>query len=737
MEKILRVLMMVGLIGVAGRVWAGLPDKGKLTSTTTQLEEGVYTVEGSITINAADTCSAVSLSGSKAVIYLKEGSTLKVNGGKAVGMTAAGAGIELPSGKTLILTGQGRIEANGGDAAKGMDAADDAERGVVGDTTPCIGGRGATGGNGGGGAGAAIGGKGGNGGSGGKGGDQLWTKESDTDECEQNGNLGGIGQRGGDGNSAGTTYILGRVELVARGGNSATGGKSSNGKAGDRDTFTNQYVSGGGGGAGGGGGGGASYAIGGGGAGGGGGGGGGSGGLDWTTAVISIDIPNGGFGQGGSGGQMSGGDGAGNRTDGVASGRGWKGGNGAYGGSYGIVGSAGALYVDKTASVSTSQGSIQPTQQLASTHEAIRYTITFADPDGVLKAKPTAIVATLGYPMQREKLDAACADETKCVVGWYTGKNGTGECYFDRRGFNQKATYEVIGDLTLYPKLEGAASVSTDILINGEEVDPSAGKIAGTGWRYVNREILLETEGATYTITGTNRMNTVAVRVAKPAKLAFKGLELVASEPIAKGLIAIEPGATAELELDDVALDAVSAADMCAIHCPTGATARLFPKTARGITAVPKAMIPEIRSNGDTTLHLTARGGAGAAAIGGRKGEPSGTIILEDCNVKVSSATETVGIGAGDLADKATRAQCEDILFLKFPSVMNETLEKSAVVSPLPHNEFGRPVYRQLGSGEVFYVPTGLAKYIDKDGKAYRWSTYHVPSYNKSEVWHD
>ena len=159
---------------------------GTINGSTREIYGGrVYTVEGNVTITGGTAESALVVKasdgtdGKRIILDIREGCTLKVTGGNASGYRAAGAGIELPGDMTLYITGKGRLEATGGNAANGRDGSNgkSASWTDVGDNNHTNGG-GGDGGSGGGGAGAGIGGKGGEGGTAGSGGSSSGVRYS-------------------------------------------------------------------------------------------------------------------------------------------------------------------------------------------------------------------------------------------------------------------------------------------------------------------------------------------------------------------------------------------------------------------------------------------------------------------------------------------------------------------------------------------------------------------------------
>ncbi len=153
----------------------------KATLSTTQsgpkLANGtVYFVPSDATIDrpSGSTLSAMYVDdNATAVIYIPKNVTLTVRGGNASGTESAGAGIRLNNGSTLIVTGGGKLNVTGGNAANGGNGGNGTSGSFREGLDYWTAGSGGSGGNGGGGASAAIGGVGGNGGNGGSGGGSI------------------------------------------------------------------------------------------------------------------------------------------------------------------------------------------------------------------------------------------------------------------------------------------------------------------------------------------------------------------------------------------------------------------------------------------------------------------------------------------------------------------------------------------------------------------------------------
>ena len=119
-----------------------------------------YVVQNSVSFsNSTAGGSGMSVADNATVVlYVPAGVTLTAKGGNGSGQTGGGAGIRVPSTATLIITGEGAVNATGGNAGNGGKGSDGKSGG---EGIPGVGG---DGGAGGGGAGAAIGGNGGRGG---------------------------------------------------------------------------------------------------------------------------------------------------------------------------------------------------------------------------------------------------------------------------------------------------------------------------------------------------------------------------------------------------------------------------------------------------------------------------------------------------------------------------------------------------------------------------------------------
>lgn len=274
-----------------------------------ELQHGVvYKVESSMTINSqgAGQPALTVTRGSTVTIYIPANVKLTVKGHDGEFHFPATPGIYVPIGSTLIITGEGELEATGGNAGMGSQGGNGGNGWLDWRQNKGYGGKGGSGGRGGGGAAPAIGALGGEGALEKEGpiGNTLFCNGNDFDG---DGNKGYSSNQGARGQDAGNVYILGSVTVKTHRG-IATGwgampGSSRGGSGTDAGSgWTRNYTSGGGGPGGGGGMGyGARYSI----------GGGAPGGQSGTTGGSGGTMKNntgrtyiqGGYGKPGRGGR--------------------------------------------------------------------------------------------------------------------------------------------------------------------------------------------------------------------------------------------------------------------------------------------------------------------------------------------------------------------------------------------------------------------------------------------------
>ena len=455
------------------------------TSGYTMTSGNTYVVKNSVTFsNSTAGGSGMSVAdNATAVLYIPAGVTLTARGANGSGQIGGGAGIRVPQTATLIITGEGTVNAAGGNAGNGGNGKD----GLVGiletkynsqysqGTGKGSSGIGGSGGSGGGGAGVGIGGAGGYGGNGGDGGAaRVVSNYAHYYEFCGDGNAGSKGLSGESGQTMGTCYVIGTTIVNANRGNS--GGAGNAGDIADWITGVNGShsvtfaVCGGGGGGGGGAGSSPIYAIGGGGGAGGGGGGAGSGAL---TAKMS-NIPPGAIcnanGGGGGGGKSSIADGYSgtdkNYTHGAISKgnnvveKDYYGGDGGAGGAAGAEGGAGTLYVSPTATVNVNR-----TKLSATTHSSAQYTIIFNANGGQFSSAVESLTATLGCDLPN--CIPAPTRRGYLFDGWRTA---AGEEYYGTSGAKSKSSYPVVGNVTLYAQWQVDETYVDHTVTTPEEV---------------------------------------------------------------------------------------------------------------------------------------------------------------------------------------------------------------------------------------------------------------------------
>ena len=457
------------------------------TSGYTMTDGNTYVVQNSVTFsNSTAGGSGMSVADNATVVlYIPAGVTLTARGANGSGRTGGGAGIRVPQSATLIITGEGTVNATGGNAGNGENGGNGSKGSTISATVQSSSwyakgssGVGGAGGFGGGGAGAAIGGNGSLGGSGGNGGAArvLSSYVSIVNFCG-NGNNGSSGSAGSNGIGMGSCYVLGKVSIVATGGASGSAGNA--GGFADwtflDDTYnsTHRYAAtcGGGGGGGGGAGNSPSCSIGGGGASGGGGGGAGSGATaaenDYAYKYWPMTNAHGGGGTGGASNIASGKTGTtkaktkGGISSGGSSGlKDCYGGDGGAGGAAGSEGGVGTLYVSPKATVNVSR-----TKLSATTHSAAQYMIAFDVNGGQFSSTVESLTATLGC-----ELPNCIPTPTRkgyLFDGWRTA---TSEEYYGASGAKSKSSYPVAGNVALYAQWQVDETYVDHTVTTPEEV---------------------------------------------------------------------------------------------------------------------------------------------------------------------------------------------------------------------------------------------------------------------------
>ena len=377
------------------------------TSGYTMTDGNTYVVKNSVEFsNSTAGGSGMSVADNATVVlYVPAGVTLTATGAHGSDRIGGGAGIRVPETATLIITGEGTVNATGGNAGNGADGAYGSNGRYMYKPYP---GEGGNGGNGGGGAGAGIGGIGGAGG---------WASGGD----------------GYNGETMGCVYVIGSIDVVAFKG--AGGNRGDYGGLGSGDTGTiaqGQYchVSGGSGGGGGGAGSPPTHAI------GGGGSSGGAGGRG-STGISMTDNSAGGSSSyiyavntlpdGGGGGSLT---------------KSGKGGSASSGGAAGAEGESGTLYVSPAAAIN-----VERTKQSATTHSATQYIISFDANGGLLSSSENSVVATLGSELP-DCITAPKMDKYS-FAGWATSSDGI-TMWYGSDGGKLINAYTITGNTTLY-----------------------------------------------------------------------------------------------------------------------------------------------------------------------------------------------------------------------------------------------------------------------------------------------
>ena len=370
------------------------------TSGYTMTDGNTYVIQNSVSFsNSTAGGSGMSVEdGATVVLYVPAGISLTAVGANGSGQIGGGAGIRVPETSTLVITGDGMVNAIGGNAENGSDGGHGG--------TP----KGGIGGDGGGGGGAALGGAGGAGG--------MYGATT--------------GKPGNNGETMGTVFVLGGVAIVACIGQNGTAGHG--GYSGSRQSNvpaydlngTVYYCNLGGGGGGGGGGAGATPELG---IGGGGSSGGAGGNGTRGESSSSSNVSN---GKQGAGGKST-----------VSNG--W-GGSGYEGGAAGAEGGSGTLYISSTATVNVEREYLSVT-----THQAAQYTLTFEVNGGQFASSVESLTATLGC-----ELPDCIPTPTRAYFlfdGWRTA---TGEEYYGASGLKTKSSYSIAGDVVLYAQWRSA-----------------------------------------------------------------------------------------------------------------------------------------------------------------------------------------------------------------------------------------------------------------------------------------
>lgn len=441
------------------------------------VDGNTYVIDNSVSFtNSMAGGSGITIaSNATVVVFIPSNVTLTAIGAAGSGRIGGGAGIRVPETSTLVLTGEGMVDAVGGNAGDGEDGLDGGDGGSI--TTSStfytddhsvfysysgrgISGVGGNGGAGGGGAGAGIGGDGGTGGMGGFGGKarngngpavpNSYAGKSYSFSGE--GEVGGNGLPGDSSSALGTLYVLGSLRVFADGGENGSNGVAgvigtrSYNKSKSSTTSSSWYyfvTSGGGGGGGGGAGSAPVSGIGGGGAAGGGGGGGGSGATAGSMNKDLTGNANGGGGLGGVSAYSNGMTGVAKGT--TISGGGtpgytyYSGGNGGEGGGAGRSGGEGMFYASPLAEINVERSPLS-----TETHSAAQYAITFDADGGINSSVTNEVIATLGCRLPNCISEPIREGYKFC--GW---RDGNGALYYDGSGDRVVSCYSIPSNISL------------------------------------------------------------------------------------------------------------------------------------------------------------------------------------------------------------------------------------------------------------------------------------------------
>lgn len=93
------------------------------TSGYTMMDGNTYVVQKSVSFsNSSAGGSGMTVAeNATVVLYVPAGVTLTAKGGNGSGQTGGGAGIRVPKTATLIITGEGSVNATGGNAGNGAN----------------------------------------------------------------------------------------------------------------------------------------------------------------------------------------------------------------------------------------------------------------------------------------------------------------------------------------------------------------------------------------------------------------------------------------------------------------------------------------------------------------------------------------------------------------------------------------------------------------------------------------
>jgi len=289
------------------------------------------------------------------------------------------------------------------------------------------------------------------------------------------------------------------------------------------------------------------------------------------------------------------------------------------------------------------------------------------------------------------------------VLGWYTGKDGTGTQYFDGEG-KPVIMPTAQTDVTLYANIN-VMRFAIGVWIDGHLLNPTAaGGTAGDGWAYdYLNDLVTFNEERTYRVWDRNEKSRVHFLFNANATVVASNLVLKTTNTNMRGCITLKPGVKLNIQLEgESQLDASGAAGVAGIYCPTGSSVKIYSTRTRDVSlASPTNMSYHgvLTQKEYATKDLVVKGGANAAAIGGRQGSDgglSGQITIENCSLWATGGSSACDVGATSAGKTSANANdCGTIRFLKWPNVRRVSQGSSEYPSvfPNPHGDWETPVF--------------------------------------------
>lgn len=316
------------------------------------------------------------------------------------------------------------------------------------------------------------------------------------------------------------------------------------------------------------------------------------------------------------------------------------------------------------------------------------------------------------------------------VLGWYTAEDGKGEQYYDKEGKPLMSTFKAQADVTLYAKID-PQYLPFGVSVNGQEIDAVTEEGQhGAGWSYDVGNKLVTLSGTTqYFISGKQLNDRIHFRVETNATVVVSNLFLKTTSTAHPGLFDVAKGATVDVELQGVnSIDASSAKGVAGIFCPRGSTVKIWTQRKRDIEQVSATNMTYhglLFDREFATKDLTVKGGALAAAIGGRQSSDaglSGRIIVQNCSLWVQGGSDACDVGAGHSSfTTAETNACGMVQFSSYSNVRFPDQSSTSVprVCPSPHGDWETPVFPRVVQSanedvgtvyNVFWFPYGTTR---------------------------